>query len=489
MRRILTERRGIFGCAAAVLLAAGLRAVAFGWGLPLKYAHIDESVVSFYAMRIASGVFNPGFYDYPGLFLNLLAGFFRAGLALTGVSFADATLRYAAGDSAALTLTARGLSFLFALGTVALVFRMGRRWAGAVAGTLVATLLAVNPLHVRHSHYGTVDALAVLLTFWTMARLAAFAMDRSRPGAFQAGALVGLAAAVKYFPGIFILPLIGIPLVKKDRDAAAFVGWGLAGAALGFALGSPSTWLGLPDFMARFGHLAPKIVGTPGHAVPLVPTLAGLWANAGPAAVGMAAVGFAVFWISGGERRWFAGLWAGLLVFLGFWSVQSDHYALPLYPGLFLMAVDGARWLSRGRKKICWVLWGVLLITPLPRTARVLRDLSAPDTRLRAVSWARANLPAGATVLRFAHTPEFGPRDPYRVRVDFTNVLLEDVLATGDMSRLKGFDYVIHSEYTDQEGPAVDRLSRAFSLVHREAGPAPRFPHHPVVRVYRTRVP
>ena len=70
------------------------------------------------------------------------------------------------------------------------------------------------------------------------------------------------------------------------------------------------------------------------------------------------AVGFAVFWISGGERRWFAGLWAGLLVFLGFWSVQSDHYALPLYPGLFLMAVDGARWLSRGKKKICWVLWG-----------------------------------------------------------------------------------------------------------------------------------
>lgn len=79
MRRILTERRGIFGCAAAVLLAAGLRAVAFGWGLPLKYAHIDESVVSFYAMRIASGVFNPGFYDYPGLFLNLLAGFFAPG--------------------------------------------------------------------------------------------------------------------------------------------------------------------------------------------------------------------------------------------------------------------------------------------------------------------------------------------------------------------------------------------------------------------------
>lgn len=457
--------------------------------MPLKYAHIDESVVSFYATRIAAGVFNPGFYDYPGLFLYLLAVVFRAGLALGGGSFADWAARYAAGDSAALTLTARGLSVLFALGTVVLVFRTGRRWLGAAAGAIAAVLLAVDPLHLRHSHYGTVDALTVLLTFWAMARLAALSGDRTRRGAFNTGALVGLAAAVKYFPGIFVLPLAALPFVKKDRDAVPLAGIGVAGAALGFALGSPSTLLGLPDFFARLGHLAPKIIGAPGGTVPFLPTGAGLWANAGPAAVILGAAGFCDFWRSGGERRWFAGLWAGLLVFLGFWSVQADHYALPLYPGLFLMAVAGARWLSRGRAKVCWALWGVLLLAPLPRAARVLRDLSTPDTRLRAVAWARANLPAGATVLRFAHTPEFGPRDPYRVRVDFTNTILEKALATDDWQPLKEYDYVIHSEYTGNEGPAAARLSRAFALVHREAGPAARFPHHPVVRIYRTRVP
>lgn len=73
--------------------------------------------------------------------------------------------------------------------------------------------------------------------------------------------------------------------------------------------------------------------------------------------------------------------------------------------------------------------------------------------------------------------------------MDFTNTILEKALATDDWQPLKEYDYVIHSEYTGNEGPAAARLSRAFALVHREAGPAARFPHHPVVRIYRTRVP
>jgi len=475
--------------AAVVLLAVVLRVVALDWGLPLKYAHIDESVVTFYSLRIAAGVFNPGFYDYPGLFLYLLAASFRAVAALGNGSFTDWAVRYAAGDAVAFTLTARALSVVFAGATVALLYQTGRRWGGVSVGGVAAVLLALNPLHVRHSHYGTVDALAVFLTFWALARLSSFAGERTRRGAFDAGALVGLAAAAKYFPGALLAPLLAIPFLKRDREAPVLAGLSFVGAGVGFAVGSPPTWLAAPAFIARFGHLAPKIVGGPGGSVPLFPTLAGLWHNAGPLALGLGAVGFWAFWRSGGERRWFAGSWVGVLAFLGFWSIQSDHYALPLYPGLFLMAVEGARRLSRGRKKLCWVLWGLLVLAPLPRTARALRDLSTPDTRLRAGAWARSNFPIGASVVRFAHTPEFGPRDPYRVKVDFTNEMLDRALATDDMKTLQDYDYVIHSEFAAEEGPAARRLSRAFHLVHTESGPVARFPHDPVVRIYRTRVP
>lgn len=478
------------GLAVVVVMAAvAVRAVSLNWGLPLKYAHIDESVVTFYSLRIAAGEFNPGFYDYPALFLYLLAAAFRAVTALGPGSFADAVVRYTAGDAVSFTLTARGLSVAFAGATVALLIRVGRRWGGATAGVLAAVLLVVNPLHVRHSHYGTVDALTVFLTFWALARLAAFSGDRTPRGAFDAGALVGLAAAAKYYPGVLLLPLLAIPFVKRDGRAATLAAMGLGGAGVGFAVGSPPTWLAATEFVARFGHLAPKIVAGTGVSVPMVPTVAGLWHNAGPLTVVLGAVGFGSFWKAGGERRWLAGGWAGLLVFLGFWSIQSDHYALPLYPVLFLMAVEGARKVSRGRDKICWVLWGLLALAPLPRTARVLRDLSTPDTRLRAGAWARAHVPAGASVLRFAHTPEFGPRDPYRVKVDFTNGMLENALATDNMKTLRNHDYLILSEFEEAESPAATGLSRAFDLVHTERGPAPRFPHHPVVRVYRTRVP
>lgn len=489
MKRIGVVSMPFAAGAAVFFLAVAFRVVALGWGLPLKYAHIDESVVTFYSLRIAAGVFNPGFYDYPGLFLYLLAASFRLVSVLGHPSFAEGALRYAAGDAAAFTLTARALSVLFAGTTVILLYQTSRRWGGLLAGGVAAVLLAINPLHVRHSHYGTVDALAAFLTFWAMARLSTFAAERSRRGAFDAGALVGLAAAAKYFPGVLLAPLLAIPFLKKDRDGWVLAILSLVGAGTAFAVGSPSTWLAAPEFIARFGHLAPKIVAGPGGSVPLLPTLAGLWHNAGPLALGLGVAGFWSFWRYGGERRWFAGTWAGLLVFLGFWSIQSEHYALPLYPGLFLMAVEGARRLSRGREKQCWVLWGLLILAPLPRTARVLRDLSTTDTRLRAAVWARANMPVGATVIRFAHTPEFGPRDPYRVKVDFTNEMLDRALATDDMKNLKNYDYVIHSEFAAGEGPAARRLSRAFHLVHTESGPVARFPHHPVVRIYRTRVP
>ncbi|MFH0948020.1 MAG: hypothetical protein V1833_03380 [Elusimicrobiota bacterium] len=47
------------------------------WGInfafPLRYAHIDESVVIFYTMRFFTGDFNPNpFFDYPTLYLYLL---------------------------------------------------------------------------------------------------------------------------------------------------------------------------------------------------------------------------------------------------------------------------------------------------------------------------------------------------------------------------------------------------------------------------------
>jgi len=55
----------VIALASAILAGLALRITGITWGLPLKYAHIDESVVIFYSFRFFSGDLNPRvFFDY-----------------------------------------------------------------------------------------------------------------------------------------------------------------------------------------------------------------------------------------------------------------------------------------------------------------------------------------------------------------------------------------------------------------------------------------
>ncbi len=63
------------------VLALALRFWFLGWGMPLRHAHIDESVVVFYTVQLLTGGGNHGvFFDYPGFFLYGLAAVFRGAL-------------------------------------------------------------------------------------------------------------------------------------------------------------------------------------------------------------------------------------------------------------------------------------------------------------------------------------------------------------------------------------------------------------------------
>ena len=105
----------------------------------------------------------------------------------------------------------RSLSALADVGTVLLVYVLGRRiYAriyGSWVGVLAAALVALAVIHVQHSHFyrpETFTALLVLAVFWAMLRV----LERRRlRDSLLLGALVGLAFA----PKVSILPL-AIPL-------------------------------------------------------------------------------------------------------------------------------------------------------------------------------------------------------------------------------------------------------------------------------------
>jgi uncharacterized integral membrane protein (TIGR00697 family) len=104
---------------------------------------------------------------------------------------------------------------------------------------------------------------------------------------------------------------------------------------LGLFLGSPFTVLSAGEFVSRFNHLAPKIVGVPSHSTPFLPTIVNLWQNAGPVVFLVGGMGLVFSLLEKGAWRIYAVLWLTLFIFLGFWSHQPPHYGLALYPPPF----------------------------------------------------------------------------------------------------------------------------------------------------------
>ncbi len=481
---------------AALLAGAALllRLWALDWGLPLKHAHIDESVVVFYALRVVAGDPNPQvFFDYPSLFLYVLAAAFQAvilaGKALGAVaSTAQALDTYLQGDPTLFTLTARGLNAVLGTLTVVWVYRLGQRMGNPLAAVTAAGLLAVNRLHVLHSHYGTADVIAVFLSLLALERILVYwEKGELRAGGWGAF-VIGLAAAAKYYPGLLALALLPAPFFLRLKKPWRFVLLFALLSAAGFCLGSPYSLLAPQRFFERFAHLFPKIVWQPERqgAVFLWPTLKNLLQNGG---IVTCALGFWGLWqaLRGENRPWkvLGGVFLGFLLFFGFWTMQSEHYALFCYPLLFLLAGLGA---SRSARFHKWIPAGAALVLAalaLGPTVRQLRVMSAPDTRLRALEWVRTHAPAGSRLLRFAHTPEFTRRDPYQVLVDWENKRLAGDFDPAALSREGPFDFILYGTYDPGADPVLERLKNRLSLAAKVEGPAPRFPHHPAVYIFK----
>lgn len=486
----MTRRKRLAALGLLGAVALGLRVVAFGWGLPLKFGHIDESVVLFYSLRMVDGAWAPGFFDYPGMFFYLLAGAIRAVQTfghLIGLvpSMPELLAAYLNGDSDFFLRVARGVTVMFALATVGLTVDMGRRRSGWPLGISAGTLLAVNPLHVLHSHYGTVDVAAAFMTLLALDRIDVFWSEPTRRNGAGAAVSVGLGAAMKYYPGILLPLLIGEPFWRR-RPGAAWRAAGLSAAALGaYALGSPETLVALPDFCRRFGHLFPKIVGTPGTSIPFVATAWGLIEGLGPLVMGGALAGAAR--VVSERLPWKRiGLGAGLLLgFIGLWRGQSPHYALALYPVAALFAALGFQWTARRHRFLPPLLWGASVLFGLGADARLLSNLRARDSRLEAADWVRAHVAAGSKILRWAHTPEFNARDGYSVRVDFTNQTIRDWTPGGPVpASLRGNDFLIYATYEKGDDTVLNALRERFALRQSFERRVPRFPHHPRVFIF-----
>lgn len=117
-------------------------------------------------------------------------------------------------------LTLRAITLVHALLMVGLTFLMAKQWTGSNAQALLASaLMALCPLHIVSSNFGTADIAAVTLFY--MAILAGAQYVRAgRDGWFTiTAALCGLAIAVKFFIPLFAV--LGL-IIVTERGSARF---------------------------------------------------------------------------------------------------------------------------------------------------------------------------------------------------------------------------------------------------------------------------
>ena len=208
-------------------LGLGLRLYGLAWGYPADL-HCDESSTLGNAAGLARALAETGlpcaprsnYGNLPYYLLLLVATPLGALLRLLG-SALDTSALY--------LLTGRALSVLGDTGSIYLVYLMGRRLWGGVAGLLGAGLYAVSLLSIREAHFATVDSLAVF-TSLVLVYLSLCAAERPGWRSFLwCGVGLGLALSVR----VSALLLAAVPLLvwgvwaaKQDPGRPARRPWG-----------------------------------------------------------------------------------------------------------------------------------------------------------------------------------------------------------------------------------------------------------------------
>lgn len=413
-----------------LLLALAVRLVGLNWDGGSNFhpdeRRIAEAVVgmSFQPLQL-----NPHFFAYGSLPLYVTR---------TVCSLLRPIDPWLAGYDGAIRV-GRGLSALWGVAAVWLLFLLGRRLFGDKEGLLAAGLLAICVLPVQNAHFATNDIPLSCLVLLALV-LAARALDGGRLRDMAAAGLVtGLALATKVSALPVLLPLGLVAVLRwwPERDWRRLLGWGMAAgaaAALGFALGQPYALLDSRAFlhdvveqsqMVRHAGLLPytnQYVGVPKGIYDLRELV--VW-GMGPALGLTALVGLALAVVrTVRERRATEGLllaWAVPFAAITMsFDVKFPRYLLPLYPLLVLWAaVVLQRW--AGGRLGRWVRGAVVTATACYLLA-FLSIYLHPHTVRTASEWFYAHVPPGSRVLSQDWDEGFPQHLPQRERRSYTVV-------------------------------------------------------------------
>lgn len=491
----LTRAHALVALAVITAVAGAFRFYNLGWGAPYFHFHIDEHYVFSGAdlmrrsMRAAAE--SDKFFMYSPLPMYLVNAL-RTGYELVAHPL-NLTLPQ---DQITYMVLGRAISAAFGTATIPVVYAIGTRLAGRMAGLLSAAFLAVTVLHLRDSHFFTVDLSMVF--FCALAWL--FALRLAERGdlasAVWAGMALGGAILCKYSGAFMALPIGLAYLVSPRRPPlvsplSAWVRWLALGtvplvvALATFAIVNPLAWM----YFDKFRNDIRTWVTNPllGAWKPIwiaqfadlsSPTLYWftnlMWWGLGPALEIWSLAG--LVWLAT-RRRALAVV--SLAVPIGYYAAAGQtiapmiRYLLPLTPALAVAAgVLSADWLRRPRLRILGAAATLLVLSSTALYAGAYMNVfRKPDSRLAASRYIRRAIPQGARVM-VEPSHNIPPMGSYLDKVNF----YEDYVLWGHarprddyfhVFSLDAYVFLYDPRRTDDEKRAhiAERLAKADWIV------------------------
>ena len=433
----------LLGAITALALAVRLWGIDFG--LPLVLARPDELFILGISLRMHQGFPNPDMFDYPSVYLYLVAGFMSVYYGwgrLTGRFAGPPDFTEAFRTSwEPFFLIPRVVNAVLGAASAVLCYAIARSLFGAPAGLLSAFFLSLAFLHVRDSHYATTDIPMTL--FILCAVLAAVRVHRTRSArdAWLAGIFAGLAIGVKYNAAPVVVTLAAVEAVhvwQRRADARR-------------ALAGTHLWRMALATLAIFLATSPYIVLDAGNAFQQMRNLAG------QASVGMTppellgngwvhhlpvslrhGLGIPLLVLGLGGLAWMAVRQPVHALIVGAFPITYYvvagagynvfvRYMIPVVPFLCIsaaFAVDeiAQRVARRGGLRRPLVTAALALAVVAPSAWSVVRFdwlLAQEDSRLLAARWVHEQIPAGASIYSsgnlYGHAQLTPPDGKYRL--------------------------------------------------------------------------
>jgi 4-amino-4-deoxy-L-arabinose transferase-like glycosyltransferase len=329
-----------------------------------------------------------------------------------------------AGGERSVLIALRAVSLAAGAATLLLTYALGARLFGAWTGLLAAALTACSTELALWSVTAHPDTLQVALLTGGLLAVCAVRDGPSRPRVALAAALAGLAFSTKY-AGVLLLPVLGLALLAAYADAG-YRGAALLRRATADALVAASAF-GLvfavtnPYALLEWRRWVTQVRAEMTHARVGHVTLAdqqrlrwlGLVAArsfAGVGVVAMAVIGAAV-----ALPRWLVAIWTfGYLAYLiAVVGLQEPRYALPVLPGLAVLAAGAAARLGAIHRRLGIVAAAMLVTVTAAGAVGPMRalyqeragrmDAIDSDARVLAGRWLASRLASGAVVLSDAY--------------------------------------------------------------------------------------